>query len=564
MLVCILAVLAAGCGNDNATADAKDWRSVAEALSDSGQTAEAIAAMRRAIAGQRSSAALRLRLAQLYIDDGSGALAWTTLDQAERLGASANETAVLRARALLLQQRYHELLAFPSDPGWTPPTRLQVEFLRTRANALLSAADSLDPAITARYAALLAQFAEASDAGLVADLRAQLDAERRRRPALERAWQHHFCRLQPSRLETWAPVAVNATRRWQVGPTRELKMPSDAARLAADGDLVEIDPGNYPGGVAAWPQNGLVVRGVGQRPVITAEGKAVQQRDVWLFTGNDVVVENVEISGARSPWRNGAAIRHIGSGLTLRNVFLHDNENGLLTGNRTPGSRILVEYSEFAHNGDGEGYAHNIYVGRAGELEMRFSYSHESRGGHLIKSRAARNRIVYNRLSDNDTGQSSYLVDLPEGGSGLIMGNVIQHGHASLNHIAISYGSETQQESAQTPVIAYNTFYNRHLNAIVIRNAASRPIEFWNNLLAGAPMDLAEGPIRQRGNLVFAEHGLSDPHNYDFSLRSGARAIDSADPVELLPEYEYRHPVQGQVRPVIFRPDVGAHERCGL
>ncbi len=66
-----------------------------------------------------------------------------------------------------------------------------------------------------------------------------------------------------------------------------------------------------------------------------------------------------------------------GSGLTLRNVYLHDNENGLLTGNRhTESNTVLIEYSEFANNGDDRGFAHNIYVGRSKRFEMRYSYSH--------------------------------------------------------------------------------------------------------------------------------------------------------------------------------------------
>jgi hypothetical protein len=115
-----------------------------------------------------------------------------------------------------------------------------------------------------------------------------------------------------------------------------------AAELARDGDIVEIYPGTYPGDVALWPQNNLIVRGVDERPLVIADGKSVQRRDVWLFTGDDVVVENVEISGARSPWENGAGIRHIGSGLTLRHVFLHDNENGVLTSNRYPDTNEIL------------------------------------------------------------------------------------------------------------------------------------------------------------------------------------------------------------------------------
>ena len=48
-----------------------------------------------------------------------------------------------------------------------------------------------------------------------------------------------------------------------VGPTRELKTPSAAAKVALDGTIVEIDAGEYVDDVAVWTQNGLTLRGVG-------------------------------------------------------------------------------------------------------------------------------------------------------------------------------------------------------------------------------------------------------------------------------------------------------------
>ncbi|MEQ8783518.1 MAG: hypothetical protein RIE06_27970 [Roseibium album] len=91
-----------------------------------------------------------------------------------------------------------------------------------------------------------------------------------------------------------------------------LKTPAQAAVAARDGDVVEIDPGTYAGGVARWPQNRLTVRGIGGKPVVTADGRSIDRRDIWLFTGDEITVENVALSGARSLWGKRAGIRHIG------------------------------------------------------------------------------------------------------------------------------------------------------------------------------------------------------------------------------------------------------------
>jgi hypothetical protein len=117
----------------------------------------------------------------------------------------------------------------------------------------------------------------------------------------------------------------------KVGPTQRYTLPSQAARDARDGAVVEIDAGDYDGDVAVWRQNDLTLRGVGGRPHLRAAGRAAEGKAIWVIKGDRVTVENVEMSGARVPSRNGAAIRAEGAGLTIRNSRLHGNEMGLLT-----------------------------------------------------------------------------------------------------------------------------------------------------------------------------------------------------------------------------------------
>jgi hypothetical protein len=307
------------------------------------------------------------------------------------------------------------------------------------------------------------------------------------------------------------------------------------------------------------------VRGVGNRPVITANGRSIRQRDVWLFTGNNVVVENVDISGARSRWENGAGIRHTGSGLTLRHVFLHDNENGLLTSNGHPDTaEILIEYSELSNNGDDKGFAHNIYIGRSKRFELRYSYSHTSIGGHLVKSRARETLIAYNRLSDEENGRSSYVIDIPEGGIATVVGNVIEQGPATLNHGIISFAAETNPHSDNKLSIVNNSIYNRDFKGVLLRNNKEHEAVMANNLIGGAPTVTTESKIELVNNLTRPDHGMTDPRNYDYGLVAGAPAIDAGVDVEIKPTLEYVHPLQWRERKPVWRLDVGAYERCGL
>src|SRR5262245_14253360 len=82
----------------------------------------------------------------------------------------------------------------------------------------------------------------------------------------------------------------------RVGPERELKLPSAAAQIARDGDTVEIDAGDYAGDAAIWRQHRLMIRGVGGRARLRAEGASAEGKAIWVIKGSDVTVESVEFS----------------------------------------------------------------------------------------------------------------------------------------------------------------------------------------------------------------------------------------------------------------------------
>ena len=50
----------------------------------------------------------------------------------------------------------------------------------------------------------------------------------------------------------------------KVGPDRALKRIADAARVARDGDTIEVDAGDYSGDVAIWDKNYPRSRGTGK------------------------------------------------------------------------------------------------------------------------------------------------------------------------------------------------------------------------------------------------------------------------------------------------------------
>ena len=322
------------------------------------------------------------------------------------------------------------------------------------------------------------------------------------------------------------------------------------------------------GDVAFWPQSSLLLRGVNGRPHLDSQGRTVREEGIWSFRGNDIVVENLEFSGARARHRNGSGIRFFGRNLTIRDSYFHHNEDGVLTWNNPDGD-ILIERSVFDRNGYGDGQSHNIYIGHIRSFTLRFSHSHDSISGHEVKSRAQTNHILNNRLTDENDGSSSYLIDLPDGGDGYVFGNILEKGARSENPHAISFAAETPDVAQGSLHVVNNNFYSRHVNAIFVGNRSRLPVVVINNVLGGAPAILLNGPGRESGNYRQARPGLIDPAAYDFRLTPESVLIDAGedpgkvDQTSLWPEFEYVHPAAGRKRQRVGPIDVGAYEFCG-
>ena len=352
----------------------------------------------------------------------------------------------------------------------------------------------------------------------------------------------------------------------RVGADRELKRPSAAAQIAHDGDIVEIDAGDYDGDAAVWRQHRLTIRGLGGRAHLRANGAHAEGKAIWVIKGNDTNIERVEFSGARVPDQNGAGIRLEGAGLTVRDCYFHDNENGILTGVNLA-SDIVVEHSEFAHNGIGDGQTHNIYVGNARTFTLRFSYIHHAIVGHNVKSRALRNHITYNRIMDENDGRSSYAVEFPNGGLALVIGNVIQQGPETENSTIVSYGAEGLKNPTKELYFVNNTVVNDRPagGRFVFVREGTQAARIVNNVFSGRG-EVLGGPGELRNNEVVTKAAFVNPAGFDYRLKKGAAAIGrgidpgSAHGFALRPAAEYVHKAKRKARKSSGKLDLGEFE----
>jgi Right handed beta helix region len=354
-----------------------------------------------------------------------------------------------------------------------------------------------------------------------------------------------------------------------VGPGQQYATPCRAIAAAAAGDTIQIDAsGTYRGDVCAWATPNLTILGVNGRPLIDAAGQSAWGKAIWVITGNNTTIENVELTGAAVEDHNGAAIRQEGANLTVRRCYIHGNEEGILAGN-SPSSQILIENTEFGENGYNDGFAHNIYINHISRFTLRFSYSHDAISGHLVKSRAVENFIQYNRLT-GESGTSSFELDLPNGGLSYVIGNVIEQGWLTENSTIVAYGEEGASNPNSKLYFVNNTVVNNRWNGTFIRTGNNpTPVLVQNNIFIGPGLQIDQASARLSHNLSGSAMFV-DPGNHDYHLQSDSPARnfgvkpDTVDGYSLVPVYQYVHPACFETRSTTGAAiDAGAFEYRG-
>lgn len=338
-----------------------------------------------------------------------------------------------------------------------------------------------------------------------------------------------------------------------VGEGEKVSTISDAARLARDGDVVEIRSGEYRGQPAVWTQNKLTIRGTGKRPVMLADGRNAEGKAIWVIRGGDIRIENIEFRGARVPVGNGAGIRFERGHLTVDRCAFFDNEMGILTAN-FPELALDVLNSEFGAAPQHAGQLHHLlYVGSIGRFSVQGSRFEQGYLGHLLKSRARENDVRYNFLVDGEGGRASYELEFPNGGLAYVIGNVIEQAAGTDNPVLVSYGAEGPRWQDNALYFAHNTMVNDfHAGTFLKIWNEKFPdgIEAWviNNLTVGDGDLFRPAQGRFEGNMTAQRRdllvygGIPSRPNNGSPLRGAVRIPGAARGVDLLPDAEFMFP----------------------
>ncbi|MEY4905428.1 MAG: hypothetical protein RLZZ292_3243 [Bacteroidota bacterium] len=357
--------------------------------------------------------------------------------------------------------------------------------------------------------------------------------------------------------------------------------------LIGDNDTIQIDAAVYTNvPQVKWSKNNLYIVGVGNnRPRLEAGATIANDqgngKGIFVTGGSNIRIENIEFANAVVVDHNGAGIRQEGANLYVKHCRFVANEMGILGGN-IPNCKTTIEYCEFLNGGSTQnpGYQHNIYINHIDTLVFQYNYSHDAIAeGHELKSRAAYNFILYNRIA-NEQSVDSRTIDLPNGGTSVLVGNIIEQGENSANTNLLGYGLEGLSNSAPHNLwLANNTFINKKNKGSFVHIAAGTNTLFIKNtIFAGAKtggliignamvLDTSNNIIHDNiAALQFANPMLFDYHLLENSpaRNTGITLSQNINGYTLNPTKMYKDSANVEKRKALGAMDIGAYEYQGM
>jgi len=259
----------------------------------------------------------------------------------------------------------------------------------------------------------------------------------------------------------------------------------EAKKSIKDGSQVYLKAGIYTEGVYLTASNISII---GEKNVIFDDA-AVDGKAALVLAGDNVLVENIECQHIAVKDHNGACIRFEGTNLTVRNVYVHDSQSGIMT-THNYNSFLHVEFSKFERLGGkaaGRGYAHAIY---ANVDEFVFSYSKVlsiGKEGSGLKSRSRKTIVDHSILASLDA-KDSRLIDVANYGELIIKHSILEQGDNSSNSQVIAYGLEkVKNKFAVNRIDIQNNLFllDRKKANVIIAYKEADNVNIVNNTMVG-------------------------------------------------------------------------------
>lgn len=228
---------------------------------------------------------------------------------------------------------------------------------------------------------------------------------------------------------------------------------ADAVEAIGGGaGTIRIAPGRYRD--CAVQEAGRIAFVAAQPGTAIFDAAICEGKATLVLRGRSARVEGLVFTHMEVADGNGAGIRIERGDLFVTGSRFVDGQSGILSA-IDPSGTITIDRSTFSGLGlhpDGNG-AHSLYVGQYGALRVTRSRFERGTGGHYLKSRAPRIEVTDSSFDDSNGRTTNYLIDLPEGATGRIAGNVFVNGPRKENYgtmIAVAAEARTNRSAGLT------------------------------------------------------------------------------------------------------------------
>lgn len=262
----------------------------------------------------------------------------------------------------------------------------------------------------------------------------------------------------PAAATTWCVAPTSTT--CPSGTTYGGAAPSKVDTKVVADDTVIVEPATYTD-CAVWDRPDLTIEAdPNASGSVVLQNKVCNSKGIFVITGNsttvgnNVTIEGITFEGEALTSGTGkgiaAGIRVTGATAatqatnpTIENCNFINDQEGILADKNT-NSKINISDSDFDTDGSNIGTdpAHPIYIGKVLQLNVSGStITNTQDQANGIQSRALNTDIESTTIEDGPNGNSSYLINVPNGGTVTISGNTLEKGVTSTQPVAIGIGT---------------------------------------------------------------------------------------------------------------------------
>lgn len=255
-----------------------------------------------------------------------------------------------------------------------------------------------------------------------------------------------------------SPLAAQSEGAFLIVETGEHfdRLAEAVAAIGDDQGTIQIAAGRYRD--CAVQEAGRIAFVAEVHGSVIFDGGMCEGKATLVLRGRSARVEGLVFTHMQVADGNGAGIRIEQGDLSVSQVLFLDGQTGILSA-ADPSATIRVDHSTFSGLGvnSDDGAAHSIYIGRYGALEVTNSRFERGTGGHYVKSRAPRIRVTDSSFDDSGGQATNYMIDLPEGATGRISGNIFVQGTRKENYgTLIAVNAEEGENSSAGLTIEHN------------------------------------------------------------------------------------------------------------